>query len=65
MSVVRLLRRDGNVLHVADVDRLDGTPLLDIKPPIPRFDVEGPMRSGWHEAVGESEAERRGRRLSG
>lgn len=39
MSVVRLLRREGRVLHVVDVDLLDGTPILDIKPHIvdPRF----------------------------
>ncbi len=40
MSVVRLLRREGRILHVADVDILDGTPILDIKPHIvdPRFE---------------------------
>ncbi|MCK4408489.1 MAG: tRNA (N6-threonylcarbamoyladenosine(37)-N6)-methyltransferase TrmO, partial [Candidatus Eisenbacteria sp.] len=32
MSLVRLLRREGTVLHIEDVDVLDGTPLLDIKP---------------------------------
>lgn len=32
MSLVPLLRRDGNILHVSHVDMLDGTPLLDIKP---------------------------------
>jgi len=32
ISVVRLLRREGCVLHVSDVDILDGTPLLDLKP---------------------------------
>lgn len=63
MSVVRLLRRDGCVLHIADVDVLDETPLLDIKPHVERFGVDGPIRSGWQEAVDEDEAERRGRRL--
>jgi len=62
MSVVRLLRREGRVLHIADVDVLDGTPLLDIKPHIERFGVEGPVRCGWQEAVDEAVAERRGRR---
>jgi len=38
MSAVRLLRIEGCTLHVADVDILDGTPLLDIKPYVPRFD---------------------------
>ena len=38
ISVVRLLTVEGNRLHVADVDMLDGTPLLDIKPYVPAFD---------------------------
>jgi len=65
MSVVRLLRRDGRILHIADVDVLDGTPLLDIKPHVARFGVDGPVRSGWQEGVAEADAERRGRRLPG
>jgi len=65
MSVVRLLRREGRVLHIADVDVLDGTPLLDIKPHIERFGVDGGVRSGWQSGVDEADAERRGRRLRG
>ncbi len=65
MSVVRLLRREGCLLHVADIDILDGTPLLDIKPHIARFGVDGPVRSGWQESVSDAEALRRGRRLPG
>lgn len=38
MSLVPLLRRDGNILHVSHVDMLDGTPLLDIKPHSPDLD---------------------------
>jgi len=49
LSVVRLLGRDGNVLHVAEVDFLDATPLLDIKPYVPRFDRRDGCRSGWLE----------------
>lgn len=64
MSVVRLLRREGRVLHIADVDVLDGTPLLDIKPHVERFGIDGPIRSGWQEGIDEAEAERRGRRSS-
>jgi tRNA-Thr(GGU) m(6)t(6)A37 methyltransferase TsaA len=47
LSCVRLVRVDGPVLHVADVDMLDGTPLLDIKPYAPRFDAFEVARSGW------------------
>lgn len=49
LSVVRLLGREGRVLKVADVDMLDGTPLLDIKPYVARFDVRAGGRAGWFE----------------
>jgi tRNA-Thr(GGU) m(6)t(6)A37 methyltransferase TsaA len=38
MSIVRLKNREGNVLHVQDIDIVDGTPLLDIKPYVPDLD---------------------------
>lgn len=48
ITTVRLLERRGNVLAVAGVDMLDGTPLLDIKPYVPLFDRErGSVRYGW------------------
>lgn len=47
MSPVRLLEVCGNVLRVCDVDILDGTPLLDIKPYVPQFDCFEVTRSGW------------------
>jgi len=47
MSAVRLLRVEGHTLHVADIDVLDGTPLLDIKPYAPQFDCYDVSRSGW------------------
>ena len=47
ISVVRLASIDGHVLHIEDVDILDGTPLLDIKPYVPEFDVREPARIGW------------------
>jgi len=59
-SVVRLVRREGTVLHLEDVDVLDGTPLLDIKPYIGRFDVRENVRCGWQEGVDEATARRRG-----
>jgi tRNA-Thr(GGU) m(6)t(6)A37 methyltransferase TsaA len=49
LSIVRLLRREQNVLHVENVDILDGTPLLDIKPYVPVFDHRPDSRSGWLE----------------
>ena len=62
ISVVRLLRREGRTLHVSDVDILDGTPLLDIKPHAARFGVDGPVAGGWLDDVDDDEAERRGTR---
>ena len=62
-SVVRLVRREGNLLHLEDVDVLDGTPLLDIKPYISRFDTRENARCGWQDNVDEEAARTRGRRL--
>jgi tRNA-Thr(GGU) m(6)t(6)A37 methyltransferase TsaA len=47
MSVVRLLQVVSNTLEVADVDILDGTPLLDIKPYVAEFDCHSVEKSGW------------------
>ncbi|MBN2194939.1 MAG: tRNA (N6-threonylcarbamoyladenosine(37)-N6)-methyltransferase TrmO [Polyangiaceae bacterium] len=47
LSVVRLLAREGNVLRIADVDVLDDTPLLDLKPYVPEFDAHPSSRAGW------------------
>ena len=46
-SCVRLLEIQSNRLRVAGLDILDGTPLLDIKPYIPAFDVFQVGRIGW------------------
>lgn len=47
LSAVRLVRVEGCTLHVADVDMLDGTPLVDIKPYVPEFDCFDVTRVGW------------------
>ncbi len=47
ISVVRLTRVEENILHVMDVDIVDGTPLLDIKPYAPQFDARDTERTGW------------------
>ncbi len=52
MSVVRLLRREGTTLFISDMDILDGTPLLDIKPYVPEFDCHTNSRAGWFEHAG-------------
>jgi tRNA-Thr(GGU) m(6)t(6)A37 methyltransferase TsaA len=49
ISVVRLVKVQANVLHIEDVDIIDGTPLLDIKPYVPEFDPPSVERRGWLE----------------
>ena len=48
-SIVKLIRVDGGVLYVDDLDILDGTPLLDLKPYVPEFDHRPDTRIGWLE----------------
>ena len=49
MSIVRLIERHGNMLHVSGIDMLDKTPLLDIKPYVPKFDCFPSASNGWVE----------------
>ncbi len=49
LSVVRLVGIEKNILHIQDVDIVDGTPLLDIKPYVPDFDIREAQRIGWLE----------------
>lgn len=51
LSVVELVKVEGNIVTIRGVDILDGTPVLDIKPYIENFDkVEGEVKSGWMQA---------------
>ena len=47
LTVVRVLGRAGNRLEVSGIDILDGTPLLDIKPYMKRFDCFPDAGEGW------------------
>ncbi len=47
ISVVRLLAIEKNVIYIENVDIVDGTPLLDVKPYVPRFDGAEDVRIGW------------------
>ncbi len=49
LSVVQLDRIENGILQVRNVDILDGTPLLDIKPYVPEFDSHKRVRTGWLE----------------
>ena len=49
LSIVRLEKIEDNILYINDVDIIDGTPLLDIKPYITRFDIRTNVKNGWIE----------------
>jgi tRNA-Thr(GGU) m(6)t(6)A37 methyltransferase TsaA len=61
LSAVRLLEVRGNLVSVRDIDILNGTPLLDIKPYFPQFDCFEVARSGWLEGstLGRAKADNR------
>lgn len=49
ISIVKLDKRNENILVVSGIDILDGTPLIDIKPYVPRFDYFCDANNGWIE----------------
>jgi tRNA-Thr(GGU) m(6)t(6)A37 methyltransferase TsaA len=49
ISVVKLVGIEEATLHIEDVDVVDGTPLLDLKPYVPIFDCPKATRIGWLE----------------
>lgn len=51
LSVVKLIRIKGNAVHVGQLDILDETPVLDIKPYAPQFDHRPDARIGWFESA--------------
>ncbi|MCU0571922.1 MAG: tRNA (N6-threonylcarbamoyladenosine(37)-N6)-methyltransferase TrmO [Syntrophobacteraceae bacterium] len=59
LSVVRLTGRSDNELRIVNVDVLDGTPLLDIKPYVPEFDVFRTDAVGWLEQSSKAVASHR------
>jgi len=59
LSVVQLDRIENGILHVQNLDILDETPLLDIKPYVPEFDGQIDVRTGWLEKVRKTVSKRR------
>jgi len=51
LSTVRLAAIRGTTIDILDVDMVDGTPLLDIKPYVPAFDDRSDARIGWFAGV--------------
>ncbi|WP_144300092.1 SAM-dependent methyltransferase [Elioraea rosea] len=51
-TVCRVLRVEGTVLHVAGLDAVDGTPVLDLKPWLDGFSPRGMRRQpGWADQI--------------
>jgi tRNA-Thr(GGU) m(6)t(6)A37 methyltransferase TsaA len=51
LSVVKLLNISDGMIEIEDVDILDGTPLIDIKPYTAKFDHFDSVKNGWIEAA--------------
>jgi tRNA-Thr(GGU) m(6)t(6)A37 methyltransferase TsaA len=51
LSIVSLVSVEGRTLHLGNVDILDDTPLLDLKPYVPAFDRPTQARAGWLEQL--------------
>jgi tRNA (adenine37-N6)-methyltransferase len=62
LSIVDVIGRENNILHVDGLDILDETPLLDIKPYTAKFDLHQVRKNGWQDEVDEHTAQRRGKR---
>ena len=59
LSIVKLLKIEGNTLQIENVDIVDGTPLLDVKPFVPEFDEQESVRTGWLERARKAVSHRR------
>lgn len=47
LSLAKLVQIDGDTIHLAGIDLVDGTPILDVKPYIPEWDSVPHASSGW------------------
>jgi len=56
ISIVKLEKVEDGVLHIRNVDILNDTPLLDIKPYVPEFDAQVDVRIGWLKKIGKTVA---------
>ena len=57
-----MVSREGNILYLDGVDILNGTPLLDIKPYVTRFDCVETLRNGWQDEIDDETVRQRGKR---
>lgn len=54
LSIVQLDKIEDGILYIQNVDILDGTPLLDIKPYVPEFDAHPAAKRGWYQKSGKN-----------
>ncbi|MDY1591710.1 MAG: tRNA (N6-threonylcarbamoyladenosine(37)-N6)-methyltransferase TrmO [Methanofastidiosum sp.] len=47
LSILSIERIENNIVYVSDIDIIDNTPVLDIKPYIPDFDLRQNVKDGW------------------
>ncbi len=59
LSIVQLVKIENSILHIQNVDILDGSPLFDIKPYVPEFDHQTNVRTGWLDGVGKTVSKRK------
>jgi len=58
LSTVKLIKVENNIIHIEQVDMLDKTPLIDIKPFYPRYDNRENVSIGWLEKNKDLEIEK-------
>ena len=56
---MKLVKITGRILHIENIDLLDKTPVLDIKPYVPEFDHLTSIRIGWLEKAGKAVAQKK------
>jgi len=63
LSIVKLVRIDGRILYIENIDVLDNTPLIDIKPYVPDFDAppnaQTDVKTGWLENLDKTEIDKK------
>lgn len=51
ISIVRLKKIEKNILLISDLDILDGTPVIDLKPYVREFEKLSDVRNGWNDVM--------------
>jgi tRNA-Thr(GGU) m(6)t(6)A37 methyltransferase TsaA len=49
LSIVEIVSVSENIIRIKGIDMLDGSPLIDIKPYVPDFEISGKVKKGWFE----------------